>query len=162
MTCNKSPERSPPRKKVTTKELRRPNLRSTIARVGAEVMPAPKGSSRMMVVVEGHGGISAGIAMAQSKFERGIRKMIGGGEMREWKIDPKFVRCGRRKSKGCVVVSSDSPRCISGQTTALRLHYTRGKRGVGKLGGLYQMAKIAWYPLSSTRMQQQVQRFEPS
>ncbi|DAZ91005.1 TPA_asm: fusion protein [Epipogium roseum amalgavirus 1] len=51
-------------------------------------------NSRVRILLPMRGGDVRAIPLARSKWEAGVRKIIGGGEMREWGVDSNMYRGG--------------------------------------------------------------------
>ncbi|DAZ91049.1 TPA_asm: fusion protein [Paris polyphylla amalgavirus 1] len=91
----------------------------------------PSANVRVEVVAEGFGSDHRGIPVARSLWEAGVRKIIGGGEMRDWKRDSTMYRGGGCFSDAFRLLAS--ARCEPPGRLLRDLFTTEGAREVLRL-----------------------------
>nr|WCJ13316.1 putative RdRp [Festuca pratensis amalgavirus 1] len=103
---------------MMTPEMRRRKVLSTSApsRLGANVpsaagtAPLLQGGARLHVLVKPAAPDTRGIPFARSKYEAGVRKIIGGGEMSDWAQASSKERCGGTASDALLLLADASDR----------------------------------------------------
>jgi hypothetical protein len=88
---------------------RRRGLASALAKAASRVVLPVSSTERLEILKTGGGARGRKIPIARSKFEAGIRKLIGGGEMNGRAAEPKMLRGGRSLSDALITSHPRNP-----------------------------------------------------